>query len=693
MRISNSSLMYWGLAFVVALGAAVLSVWFYFSCYKTILWPLFPFVLVIAFLIWICHQPQLPKKGSFIPCCAMPPPVLWVMVVSGMIGGGGLWLVTHAEFLLGILPTASVASTLAIIFYTLLLPRLLAWHAANRLSEYPNVDKGEDLPLKSQAQCASDHQGNALVNANHGTVPWDAPYYDKERSRRLFQWIAQPESPIVRSTDDLFDIISQVSKLLEFLRPVSPLSNAGTVNLRGARGSGKSSLLRLAAETEAKQQLKQRVTLRFCFLSLWDYSNAEAALRGIMKEALEVIRDRIDILLIAGLPTGVVRAVFGISGIPGILGDFSVPTLDLWLSALSELLVRADLRFIFCIEDDDRITTVARRADHCETMQGFLDHLKDLPGFGYVICTSTRTWSEPSPDEPSIMPEGDDGTADGTAEQYKDYNERWFEKFPNDEFNNGVAPPMTPKEMARPRTEIDKNIVLRRSRWAKSIAYLPVSRLCQYDLLLGNHLKKEDIGPIFNVFRLWMVQQIYPEVKDLTTTVPLCKMNWNDRNNLFTTFLKDYSDAGLTTHITSRVLRNALREAARRWRTIVERLKHTNDKWKEQWMELGIDFDSVLVACLLRACLPERWPGFLEFAGNFSSLTGLPKNFVIEAGGIRTQRAEFVGQLQKQVLGLGLSGSVWNMLSRQDFEKGPVQGPGGIIGIGAKDNWRLFAES
>lgn len=233
------------------------------------------------------------------------------------------------------------------------------------------------------------------------------------------------------------------------------------------------------------------------------------------------------------------------------------------------------------------------------------------------------------------------------------------------------------------------------------MGHLPVSRLCQYDCLLDEYLRYAEVEPVLKVFRTWMVRQVWPDLQDLTMAVPLCGIDTQQRQSLFSAFLADYSDSGLAQHITPRTLRNALREAHRRWMNIVAVLQQDRSQdssdWQKRWTENGIDFDSVLTACLLRACLPDRWPNFLRGAGNQTLYTSFHRNLAEQRPGgpegFSMLHGEVATQLRNLPLWLGLSSSVWNVLAVQDFVQGHNVRPGGIIGNGAQNNWKLFINS
>ena len=692
--------LYWLLVAGVCAVPVVLSLWVV-SPRVPILSSTLPALLFIALLVWFFHLASLPSLGSIWVRCSLPIPVIWLMLAAATGAFFSERCFPHQGGASGI-SAAIVAAALALVGYSLLLPRLLARRALARSARglrsfIANESTESTSGTQAVPALATGPETDMSISGN-SPIPWVAPVNDPEREERLFRWLAVPENPIESVSDDLFDVKQKATRLLEMLRPASPMAGAGTVNIVGPRGSGKSSLLRLAAQINSSAQFGENasssVALRFCFLSLWEYSNSKAALRGAIDKLLQTIRDRIDILPIAGISNGIIRAVFGGTNVIAISEGIVPPSLDIWLPALSELLVGAGLRIVFCVEDDDRTATAARRADHCEIMQGFLDRLKSLPGFGYVICTSTPVWSEPSPDDPRLVSQTEE--SNGTR-NWSDYNDRWKTACQGGELDTMKAPPMNQSEISGLRAEVRIMILDGRSSWAERTSYLPVSRLCQFDLLLENQLETADLEAILRVFRTWMVRQVCPDTRDIAMKVRLCGIETQQRQGLLKAFLSDRSGIGLPQHITPRTLRNALRQASRHWTNIVASLKQGGNGWQDRWVESGIDFDSVLVACFLRACLPDRWPSFLLSGGNQTLYTSFHRNLAEHRPGGPEANSMLHGEVVKQLHGLplwlGLSGSVWNMLAVQEFTQGSNVRPGGIIGNGAQTNWNLFINS
>ncbi len=547
----------------------------------------------------------------------------------------------------------------------------------------------------------------AAPSADPKDAPWDAPANDTERRDRLLRWLSAPENPIDRAADDLFDTAGKAARLLELLRPASACAPAGTVCLQGPRGSGKSTLLRLAMERERSESpgaARRLATLRFCTISLCDYADTQAAIKGAFGEVLALIRDRTDILPLQGAPTGVARAIFSAARLPAFVGANSAPPLHLWLPALSELLVRAGLRVILCIEDDDRIAAVARQASHGEVIQGLLDQLKLLPGFGYVICVSTPVWSEPSPGDIQSPPPSIGAPAE---EKWKNYNERWKAASRGGKISAQTAPALEGEEETIVRLEAAGLAREQRSRWAEGVGFLPISRLCQHSILVSPQPEYE---AVLRVFRLWMAQQVWPDLCDLNTAGQRCGLESAKRQAFFEAFLRERSEGGVMGDLTPRTLRNGLREARRRWRKIVATVQGGEtlgggvpQDWRKAWAEsrIGIDFDSVLVACLVSACYPERWQEFARAGGNATYPTSFDRNLTQQMmranpsspppgtmmihGALVTQRYE--------ICWFGFSQSVRNVLAIQAGRGGGNTRPGGIVGAGAEQNWRLFAGS
>ena len=701
--------LYWGLALATVLTASAFGAWLAWTLRHTGALPPLVALIALALLIWVCHLTHLPSLGSlFLRRPGLPPPATWLMLAAALLAYFAKKLSAaigiHA---IGGLEAAGPAAVLALMGYSLLLPRLLARQARRRPRLVPSTPEtasgaGDGASPSANPRTAGATQPattlGAAPSADPKDAPWDAPANDTERRDRLLRWLSAPENPIDRAADDLFDTAGKAARLLELLRPASACAPAGTVCLQGPRGSGKSTLLRLAMERERSESpgaARRLATLRFCTISLWDYADTQAAIKGAFGEVLALIRDRTDILPLQGAPTGVARAIFSAARLPAFVGANSAPPLHLWLPALSELLVRAGLRVILCIEDDDRIAAVARQASHGEVLQGLLDQLKLLPGFGYVICVSTPVWSEPSPGDIQSPPPSIGAPAE---EKWKNYNERWKAASRGGKISAQTAPALEGEEETIVRLEAAGLAREQRSRWAAEAGFLPMSRLCQYRLLVSPQLEYQ---AVLRVFRLWMVQQVWPDLC-LNGAGQLCGLESRQRRISFEAFIRERSEGGVMGGLTPRTLRNGLREARRRWLNIVATVQGGEtlgggvpQDWRKAWAEgrIGIDFDSVLVACLVSACYPERWQEFLGSMGRSAQSGTFQQNFarqLLRADPAQPPPPAYVakGEPSAQLVALswmfGLSPTVWSILATR---------PGGITGDNAEENWRLFAGS
>ncbi len=664
-----------------------------------------PIPLVLLF--WLGHLPRMPSLGSLYPhSLRHPPPTSWCMVLGGVLAFVAATVVLPTNTgLPGRLAAAMMAAAFALVGATLALPRVLARQAQRRPptpkspqeAEIPKASAAEPAPGIANSGPDFSRLGQATTAAN---APWAAPIPDSQRIQRVLEWISAPENPITNTSDDLFDAAGKAARLLELLRPMTDESSAGTVHLNGLRGTGKSTLLRLAEEagrTAGAGGPPGGVELRFCRVSLWEYASTQRALRGALEEVLGAVRERVDILPMLGMPAGVANAIFGPTPFANPFHGISASPLNFWLPALSELLIRARLRVIVCIEDDDRVTSAERRATHGETLQGFLDRLKTLPGFGYVICTSTQTWSEPSPAEKG-PPETEE------IKKWLAYNKRWGHAG----FKPADAPELHPGEILQLREEVGEIVTQRRTQWATATGFLPVPRLCQYSLTTGQHLAYGDLEPIMRVFRSWMVRQIIPDAADLDSANNYCGLDHQQREEYLNSFLTDDSRDGIAIYITPRTLRNGLREAHRRWTKIAATLARAGpptvpaqQSWSDSWAKGGVDFDSVLAACLVEACYPERWDQFVRACGNNIYNTSFHRNHTRQLkqaypSAVHGGQATLPGNLARQLeecCWFGFSRSIRNMLHRQAGESGGNGRPGGLVGNGAAANWNLFAQA
>ena len=541
-------------------------------------------VATIAFLVvilWVLRMPALPGLGSIWPVHGWPPPAPWIAVGSAAMAAAASCFLRHTLPVPAVWPAAVFSAILSIVFYMLLLPRMLACLHEHRAPGQHATDDTQPEQAPADAPCG-------------------ASIHDRERLLRLQRWLDGGESPIGSAQDDLFDIKEQASGLVSLLQPRGVADPAGTVHLIGARGSGKSTLIRLAAEQAESQKVAGAIKLRFCYISLWDHADAASAVRAAVIEGIKSIKDRLDIVPFAGAPASLPRALFGQSGAAGILDVIAAPPTEVWLPALSELLLRVRCRLIFCVEDTDRIAPKEKAAAYFSLLEGFLDAVKRYPGFGYVLCSATPIWSESEPagDQPALRkePEAIDLLNLRNLEDHFGELSRTHQTLSGDILKE--------IELSVASARADYGL---RNFWQVA-GGVALPRLFQNQVHFDAAMASK-CEAVLEVFRAWMDGQTSPGTE--TTRPYITRTPGVDpqrRRETFTAFLNDPSEFGVVRHLSPRTLRNGLRDARRRWLNMVRAAKEAESEGGsggDLYLRCP-DPDSVLVACLILACFPDQ---------------------------------------------------------------------------------------
>ena len=495
----------------------------------------------------------------------------------------GVWIIlTHGwVWLWGAIIAAGVAAA----FWHAFLPRLLA--------RAELVHPGKPLePLLVEAGPGPMEQLMAAQPKRPAPPPPD--YTDGGLQR----WLTENDGPLGPQEKPLFDLGLKPERIIQSLRPLHIFSPARTLALIGVRGSGKSTLLRLA---EGCSVAKEGVTLKFAYISLWEYESASAAIRAVADEILAVAADHIDTTPFSSAAGALMRTVTGNERYWNIAAAFGLqPCTDELLGGLSTALLLARCRVIICIEDDDRIGDEGKKQFR-QTVTGCLDYLRRFPAFGYAICVSSKDWG-------SVFAAALDAIEPPEARDARIKDVR--AKIESAEKNRGTG------EGARAAEDIWIEGVadtgkLRQAREravADILDGLDTTRLCREELVI-RPLEVSRWQPVLESVRKMMFEHAG------TSADEKCfGLSADDRRVVWAMLIlgacgdplpaqlgnpasapRENVDVGFV--FTPRILRLGLGDAWRKWRAIVPMLGKST----------VIDPDSILVACLVRACRPDVW--------------------------------------------------------------------------------------
>ena len=606
----------------------------------------------------------------------------------------GVWIIlTHGwVWLWGAVIAAGVATT----FWHALLPRLLD------RARLPRFSKALD-PLPVEAAPAQVRRQ-------------EPPY----KRNRLMRWLTENDGPLGPHDKPLFDLGLKPERVIQALRPLHEFSPARTLALIGVRGGGKSTLLRLA---EGSSAAKEGITLKFAYISLWEYESASAAIRAVADEILAVTADQIDTTPFSSAAGALMRTVTGNERYWNIAAAFGLqPRTDELLGGLSTALLLARCRVIICIEDDDRIGDEAKKQFR-QSVTGCLDYLRRFPGFGYVICVTSKDWTAAFNAALDAI-EPPDRRAARTDEVDRDLALARID---------GVeGAKATTRIRGQQLQDVD---VLRRAREravADILDSLDTARLCREELMI-EPLNTDQWRPALESVRNMMFEHAGASANEdcFGLSAGERRLVWEEFVNEaagercsssqpFAEFgLAASAEAGFT--FTPRILRLGLGDAWRKWRAI---------QASPGLFLRMIDPDSVLVACLVRACRPDVWNALIRDPGLPSGGDWPATDYVVQKAHRRRGEGAFSAPstdarsvfYEYSLPHLGLSQRVINVVrkrsralytAQEQAESGAGGGegapqnnaeryteereiirPGGLIGsLGNSDlgyNWRLF---
>ncbi len=434
----------------------------------------------------------------------------------------------------------------------------------------------------------------------------------------LDHWINGNEQPLGLGDHSLFRTEPSPQRVIASLRPTHEFGGARTLALVGQRGAGKSSLLRLS---EGSAEAKAKIGLRFAYVSLWEHSSPQAALRAMADGALKAVKDRVDIYPFNEAGDALLNAVTGDGRFQWLrrtvgLGNSS----DQTLGALSTLLLYNKLRVIICVEDDDRLGEGDRAQQFRDVVTGALDVIQRFPGFGYVICISSM---------PSLeLHVRADQTLASECGRKLDLEELV-------KYASGNAQPNSDKYCKICLDEVRRWHHVADTAQAQQLKGLDVARVCREELVIPP-MHPDQWKPLLEQLRERLLEQLREKLRDQLKEKlpkqsrketshsaetdlakdliqqcgakdPTSPNTNNDHQQLsWELFLKavespdtgaNWTDPAFGIRFTPRTLRRGLADAWRKWNAVIALQKS----------ELTIHPDSLLVACLVRACRPDIW--------------------------------------------------------------------------------------
>jgi hypothetical protein len=311
-----------------------------------------------------------------------------------------------------------------------------------------------------------------------------------------------------------------------------------------------------------------------------------------------------------------------------------------------------------------------------------LDSIKRYPGFGYIFCAGTPTWSEggvPAEDARHWVPP----EADGRRTNYL----QWF--------GDAVAEKLNPASQQNMISQMHDEVRLARrsiaSRFWVACGPLAIARAFQSQANL-DELNRPVLKAALEVFRAWMDGWTSPSSKSSRPCMTCTPgVDPTKRRKMFEAFLADNSEFGLMRYLTPRTLRNGLRDARRRWENIVRKVAAANPEAvaDEKLWEKCPDPDSVLVACLILACFPDQAGRIVQHGiHNWPETPAAQsaRGHQLAEGQANSQSP--VGQALRVLSG-------FSEAVRDIVDCDPEKRPMGLAGTTeqAKKNWELFRNS
>lgn len=196
------------------------------------------------------------------------------------------------------------------------------------------VSEDDQMETMKPEHCEDD----ATPKASDTELPTDFP--------ALREWVFD-DREITRPDQDRFGGYPIAKRIARRLKE----DENASIALVGPRGSGKTSIMKMV-----EYELRGQPHIRLVHVSLWGFTSAEAAVRGILQELTTELGRQVGGLSVRGLSEQYVRLIGTINGRWGELLRAVQParTMDQILDRIEEILEATGLRIVLCIEDLDR---------------------------------------------------------------------------------------------------------------------------------------------------------------------------------------------------------------------------------------------------------------------------------------------------------------------------------------------------
>src|SRR5262245_37824151 len=205
----------------------------------------------------------------------------------------------------------------------------------------------------------------------------------------LLAWI-DTTRPVERTEDDWFGATPIASRFAE--RVLRELHQPCTIGLRGAYGSGKSTVVRLMREQFERAQHSTRPKVVLCEVDCWGFDAAGSALEHILGEIVRHVNRHVDSLALRGLPDAYHKAVSSEKWTWTFLLELFTGNRGAGIDRLRDLapLLRAtNIRLVLVVENLDRPR--AGKFDPQEIL-ALLNRLRDAaPELSYVLTGGVGT--------------------------------------------------------------------------------------------------------------------------------------------------------------------------------------------------------------------------------------------------------------------------------------------------------------